>query len=201
MVSLEKVAANRENARRSTGPRTLGGKRISRKNALKHGILAREVLLGSESESDLQDLDRQLREALRPADELESLLVDRLVSCAWRLRRALRAEAADLERARAAVLRPEDDDPSSESGGSLDGMQRLSLRELGDIVSWLQDGGDPFEDVADEDDPLLDAYLLLGERHFPAVVDDDNDDHPGHQVRDNLRAPGVDARADQRRPA
>jgi hypothetical protein len=129
MMSLEKVAANRENSRRSTGPRTLTGKRVASRNALKHGILTREVLLASERASDLADLDRRLRAALHPADELESLLADHVIACAWRLRRALRAEAADLERARAAVLHQDDDDPSSESDESLDGMQPPS--ELG----------------------------------------------------------------------
>jgi hypothetical protein len=141
MMSLEKVAANRENSRKSTGPRTLTGKRVSRQNALKHGILAREVLIPSERASDLADLDRRLRDALHPTDELESLLVDQVIACAWRLRRALRAEAADLERARAAVLHQDDDDPSSESDESLDGMQPPS--ELEDLVFVAAGRGTP----------------------------------------------------------
>jgi hypothetical protein len=32
--------------------------------------------------------------------------------------------------------------------------------------------------------------MLLGDKHFPAVVDDDNDDHPGRQVRHHLLALG-----------
>jgi hypothetical protein len=38
MTSLEKQAANRRNAKRSTGPRTARGKWRSRRNALKHGL-------------------------------------------------------------------------------------------------------------------------------------------------------------------
>jgi hypothetical protein len=37
-ISARKLAANRANARRSTGPRTPEGKRRSRANALKHGL-------------------------------------------------------------------------------------------------------------------------------------------------------------------
>ena len=40
MASAEKIAANRRNARRSTGPRTAAGKRKSAGNALHHGLLA-----------------------------------------------------------------------------------------------------------------------------------------------------------------
>jgi hypothetical protein len=38
MTSQQKIAANRLNAKRSTGPRTLNGKHISSQNALKHGL-------------------------------------------------------------------------------------------------------------------------------------------------------------------
>jgi hypothetical protein len=40
MTSADKIAANRRNARRSTGPRTAAGKRKVADNALRHGLLA-----------------------------------------------------------------------------------------------------------------------------------------------------------------
>jgi len=39
-ISARKLQANRNNAKRSTGPRSERGKAASRKNALKHGILS-----------------------------------------------------------------------------------------------------------------------------------------------------------------
>lgn len=42
-ISERKLQANRANAQRSTGPRTEAGKAISRRNALKHGILSRAL--------------------------------------------------------------------------------------------------------------------------------------------------------------
>ena len=38
MTSDRKIAANRENAKKSTGPRTEAGLRRSRRNALRHGL-------------------------------------------------------------------------------------------------------------------------------------------------------------------
>jgi hypothetical protein len=38
MTSPRKIAANRANARRSTGPRSVAGKASSRRNAIKHGL-------------------------------------------------------------------------------------------------------------------------------------------------------------------
>jgi hypothetical protein len=190
MTSLEKVAANRRNARLSTGPKTLTGKRVSSQNSLRHGILAQQVLLASERASDLADLDGRLRAALHPADELESLLVDRVVSSAWRLRRALQAESADLERARAEVLRSLDDDLSAELDESFDRMQRASMQELADAGSWLESGGDPFRDPADDSDPLESAFTHLAEQDFPELLVDDDENSPGRQVRQHLLALG-----------
>ena len=42
-VSERKQRASRENGRRSKGPRTARGKAYSSRNAMKHGLLAREV--------------------------------------------------------------------------------------------------------------------------------------------------------------
>jgi hypothetical protein len=44
MTSLRRLEANRENARRSTGPRTEEGKRRSRRNAVRHGLTAETVI-------------------------------------------------------------------------------------------------------------------------------------------------------------
>jgi len=48
-ISERKLQANRANAKRSTGPRTERGKAISRRNALKHGILSRSLDLPSKT--------------------------------------------------------------------------------------------------------------------------------------------------------
>jgi hypothetical protein len=44
-VSESKILANRKNSLRSTGPKTLHGKRNVSRNAMKHGIFAREVVI------------------------------------------------------------------------------------------------------------------------------------------------------------
>jgi hypothetical protein len=49
MTSERKRAANRRNAQRSTGPRTVAGKKNSRQNALRHGLSGR---LGKDPEQD-----------------------------------------------------------------------------------------------------------------------------------------------------
>ena len=93
MTSDRKAQANRQNARKSTGPKTSEGKAAVRLNALKHGLLAQEVLLPDEAEEALQELGESLRAELQPVGELENLLIDRIISLTWRLRRLGRVEA------------------------------------------------------------------------------------------------------------
>ena len=42
---MKQLAANRRNAQKSTGPKTPEGRAVSKMNALKHGILSKEVLV------------------------------------------------------------------------------------------------------------------------------------------------------------
>jgi hypothetical protein len=93
MTSERQAKMNRQNAKKSTGPRTRTGKAVVALNGMKHGLLSREVLVQGESEADLVKFGKRLRCQLAPLGELELLLVDRIVSTAWRLRRAVIVEA------------------------------------------------------------------------------------------------------------
>ena len=93
MTSDRKAEANRQNALKSTGPKTLEGKTAVRLNAVKHGLLSDQVLLPDEDEDALSELSERLRAELQPEGELENLLVDRITAATWRLRRLGRVEA------------------------------------------------------------------------------------------------------------
>jgi hypothetical protein len=87
MASEAQLAANRSNARKSTGPRTPVGKAVVARNGIKHGLLSRECLVKGESDADLVSFGKRLRAQLAPLGELELLLADRIISTTWRLRR------------------------------------------------------------------------------------------------------------------
>ena len=93
MTSDKKAQANRRNARKSTGPKTPEGKNASRLNALRHGLLSKDILLPGEDGEALRELAEGLRAEVQPVGELESILVDRITSLLWRLRRLERVEA------------------------------------------------------------------------------------------------------------
>ena len=113
-ISDKQLAANRRNAKRSIksgdacGPRTPEGKERARFNALKpcpglrsgNGLLARSVVVptrdGPENRKQFERLLTQLRDKLNPDGILEEMLVEKIAVAYWRLRRALRAEAGEI---------------------------------------------------------------------------------------------------------
>jgi len=91
-ASEARLAANRGNAQRSTGPRTAAGRQVSSRNATRHGVLARTPLLPGEDPAELEALSAGLTERLGPEGGVEELLLDELVGVLWRLRRLARVE-------------------------------------------------------------------------------------------------------------
>jgi hypothetical protein len=93
MTSEKQAEANRRNALNSTGPKTPKGKAAVSHNALRHGLLSRDILLPGEDEAALRELGEHLWNELQPVGALESLLVNRIISSTWRLQRFGRVEA------------------------------------------------------------------------------------------------------------
>ncbi|MGD0328117.1 MAG: hypothetical protein ABSB00_00160 [Minisyncoccia bacterium] len=95
-ISKKQLEANRENAKLG-GVKTDEGKAVSKYNALKHGILSKEVLLEGEDEKTLIEIGKKLRAELEPQTELELVLVDRITANVWRLRRVMQIEREMIE--------------------------------------------------------------------------------------------------------
>jgi hypothetical protein len=83
-------------ARKFTGPRSPEGKERSKHNALRHGIFSEVIVLPGESSDEYESLLTGLSEALKPEERLEKLLVEKLAMLAWRHRRLLQAEGAEI---------------------------------------------------------------------------------------------------------
>src|SRR4051812_9638345 len=90
--TARRIAANRRNARRSTGPQTAAGKRRSSRNATSHGIYCRDLVLPGESQREFQAYRDAYLLRLNPQDVLELLIVDRIVAAGWKLKRLQAAE-------------------------------------------------------------------------------------------------------------
>jgi hypothetical protein len=84
--------ANRENAKKSSGPKTDAGKANSSRNATKHGLTAANPLLPGEEPDGLQRLRNDLCCRFRPVGDGEEMLVSRIADLQWRLSRVLTHE-------------------------------------------------------------------------------------------------------------
>jgi len=93
MASPKQISANRENAKRSCGPRTARGKAITSMNALKTGVFAKHLLLPDDNADEFGRLRLEVHREWLPVGATETSFVERLVALLWRQRRIYRAES------------------------------------------------------------------------------------------------------------
>jgi hypothetical protein len=102
MTSKKQIQANRKNAQKSTGPKTEEGKIISYRNSLKHGLLAKEVVItdgeGVENQQAFDDLLNDLVKQRKPVGALEEMLVEKIAVSYWRQRRANQYEIGSIRK-------------------------------------------------------------------------------------------------------
>ena len=96
MTSFRQLEANRQNALKSTGPKSEAGKQRSRRNALKHGFTAETVIEPLEYPEEYRALEEAIVSEYLPRTPVEQELVHRLASVFWRLRRASSIETGLL---------------------------------------------------------------------------------------------------------
>lgn len=97
MSTHARIAANRRNAARSTGPRTPEGKKISAANSTRHGLTGNFRVLPGENPDDFERLVTLYRRQFQPASDHEDFLVTQLVQARWQIERIhrLQSEAFD----------------------------------------------------------------------------------------------------------
>jgi hypothetical protein len=93
MTTDRKSQANRNNSRKSTGPKSEVGKALVACNPVKHGIFAdTPVIPGVESEDQWQKHHDGILASIQPMGILETRLAERIASLLWRLNRVTRFE-------------------------------------------------------------------------------------------------------------
>ena len=97
MTSFRQWQANRNNARKSTGPITEEGKKNSRCNAVRHGLTAETVIGALEDAEDYRAFEAAIIADYDAQSAVERELVLRLASLLWRLRRATKVETGLFE--------------------------------------------------------------------------------------------------------
>jgi hypothetical protein len=122
MTSQKQIQANRANARRSTGPKSPGGKERSKMNAVKHGLTAAQrVLIEGEDPDEFEALCADLIAKYRPSTALRHELVIQLAVAIWRFRRVGGLEAT--------FMRACQEETAAEVEGSFDDAYYQPLRD------------------------------------------------------------------------
>ena len=92
MSARDQARRNRQNAQRSTGPKTEEGKAKSRLNALKDGFRATIQVLPGESHKEFNALTNAYLDDYQPQTQIERRFVAKLIDAEWRDRRLAKQE-------------------------------------------------------------------------------------------------------------
>lgn len=126
-MTEKQQAANRRNALKSTGPKTLEGKARTSMNALKHGLRASSLAVPILEDPEDWEVHRSLvvRDSA-PAGYLETILSERVAALLWRLGRVVRYESAVVSHAikSASAFGPAFTDPE-EAKANMDTLARV----------------------------------------------------------------------------
>lgn len=95
-------AASRLNGAKSRGPVSEAGKNTVSRNALKHGLTAKNtnpetLLLSQEAQEAFEEYRKRFLADLAPVGEIEVDLAERILLASWRVRRAWQLDAQVLE--------------------------------------------------------------------------------------------------------
>src|SRR6516162_1661623 len=93
MTTPTQIGANRNNASRSTGPKTPSGKDRSSRNAVRHGFRSELAVLPFEQADEWERHRDGVIRSLAPVGTLEEALAFRVALCLWRLQRVAVYEA------------------------------------------------------------------------------------------------------------
>ena len=104
MRTEKQISASRENAKKSTGPRTTEGKTNSSKNSLKHGLMAQDAVIPGEDPAAFDRHLTNVENTYLPRNYVEKQIVHQIADTMWRIKRLSRIEttvvSASIERTR-----------------------------------------------------------------------------------------------------
>ena len=91
MTTSAQIRRNQQNAKHSSGPRTIDGKNRSKYNAVKHGCTAKLALLPDEKPAEFNKHTNAFFEHFSPQNPYEVKLTEDAVYCSWQLKRCREA--------------------------------------------------------------------------------------------------------------
>src|SRR6266853_5724921 len=87
MITDKQLQANRNNALKSTGPKTVEGRKRSSLNALRHGLTGQVTTMTEEDRAAQDKFSQALIQSLAPVGAMETQVAQRIATDSWRLNR------------------------------------------------------------------------------------------------------------------
>ena len=98
MSSDKKIKANRQNAKKSTGPKSLAGKKRSSLNSIKHGLTCEKNVCIGENKKEFEELKAQALKSFPVFDFLSDIYVRKIIHYEWSIRRYHTIETGNFSR-------------------------------------------------------------------------------------------------------
>lgn len=171
-LSLQKLSANRKNAQLSTGPKTALGKAKSALNAVKHGIFTKECLknISDEEARDYETLRLGVFESLKPKDQMQAILCDKVTIDVWRLRKVLAFEQGAMQLETLNLDASGSPVNFSDRRAIIYNMEnhKSESEDLNRLKKWLTTKGDAnFSNLSDKVCWLLEEIVQNLQQRFP----------------------------------
>ena len=170
-VSERKRTANRENAQKSTGPKTRAGKEKSKMNAVKHGLLAEELLITiGELREDPEAFGQLLagaRAHIEPVGTYEDAWVQKIAGYMWKDRRGQQFEAGAIQREVEYRRGVEEARNTGRLQQALASGENLETSGQG--IQHLLDALDAAIEQGQRDDWPIDVYNVIA-KHFRSFI-------------------------------
>lgn len=87
MATAKQIAANQQNSRKSTGPKTARGKHNSSRNGLIHGFAAQVHTMDCEDPEAYRELLDHYHEYYEPSSQAQQEIIEQFTNAQWNLRR------------------------------------------------------------------------------------------------------------------
>ena len=92
VISEKQQQANRQNAQKSTGPKTPEGREAIRFNALTYGLRTRQTILERENAREYSELWDELDAEWQPQTRTDRIYLETMVTSQWLLKRIAESE-------------------------------------------------------------------------------------------------------------
>jgi hypothetical protein len=158
MSTTAQITANQANAQHSTGPVTPEGKSRVSKNAIRHGLTAKDLIVRDDEREEFAIFQQALIEELAPQGAIETITFHELLHAAWNLRRFRRLEVECCSCTEGEMLEPGDAAISDRLARYQARAQRAYYRALAELRTLQTNRAlrsVKLEDPADPEVPVI----------------------------------------------